>query len=105
MSPIIGELMSMTYNFETLTPERFQQLCQALLASTFPNLQCLPVAQPDGGRDAYLRLASLKMENRPIAVFQVKFSRTPESQSDERAFIKEIVKLETAKIARLVQNG
>jgi len=38
--------------FENLGPERFQQLCQALLVKEYPNVQCFPVAQPDGGRDA-----------------------------------------------------
>ena len=42
----------MDYPFENLDPERFQQFCQALLTKEFPNIQCFPVAQPDGGRDA-----------------------------------------------------
>jgi hypothetical protein len=31
--------------FETLGPERFQQLCQAVLVSGHPNVRCLPVGQ------------------------------------------------------------
>ena len=42
----------MDYPLENLGPERFQQLCQALLAREYPRVQCFPVAQPDGGRDA-----------------------------------------------------
>ena len=42
----------MDYPLENLDPERFQQLCQSLLVKAFPHLQCFPVAQPDGGRDA-----------------------------------------------------
>jgi hypothetical protein len=45
----------MSYHFEELGDERFQQLCQAILTCAFPNVQCLPVSQPDGGRDAFLR--------------------------------------------------
>src|SRR5947199_146229 len=41
------------YHYETLGDERFQELCQSLLTATFPNIQCLPVGQPDGGREAY----------------------------------------------------
>ena len=39
----------MDYPFENLDPERFQNLCQALLTKEFPHVQCFPVAQPDGG--------------------------------------------------------
>ena len=42
----------MDYPLENLGPERFQQFCQALLAKEYPDMQCFPVAQPDGGRDA-----------------------------------------------------
>ena len=38
----------MTYHYESLGDERFQQLAQALIAIEFPNVQCLPVGQPDG---------------------------------------------------------
>lgn len=42
----------MDYLFENLGPERFQHLSQALLAREHRDVQCFPVAQPDGGRDA-----------------------------------------------------
>ena len=42
----------MDHPYENLDPERFQQFCQALIAKDYPNVQCIPVAQPDGGRDA-----------------------------------------------------
>ena len=42
----------MDYPLENLGPERFQQFCQALLVKEYPRVQCFPVAQPDGGRDA-----------------------------------------------------
>jgi len=49
---IRGVLAAMDYPFENLTPEKFQLFCQALLVREYPSVQCLPVAQPDGGRDA-----------------------------------------------------
>jgi hypothetical protein len=42
----------MNYPLENLGPEQFQEFCQALLLREHPNVQCFPVAQPDGGRDA-----------------------------------------------------
>ena len=42
----------MDYPFENLNPEKYQQFCQALLAREFRDVQCFPVAEPDGGRDA-----------------------------------------------------
>ena len=47
-----SEQSSMNYPLENLDPERFQHFCQALLVREHPQLQCFPVAQPDGGRDA-----------------------------------------------------
>lgn len=51
----------MSYPFENLDPEKFQHFCQALLTKEFPNMQCFPVAQPDGGRDAITFGASCSM--------------------------------------------
>jgi hypothetical protein len=83
----------MSYLYEGLSPERFQEFCQALLVSKFPNVQCLPVAQPDGGRDAFVRNSRMKQSE--SIIFQVKFARTPEEHKEER-FIQEIVKKEGA---------
>ena len=65
----------MDYPLENLGPERFQQLCQALLTKEFPRVQCFPVAQPDGGRDA----VSFFPEDAQgkFMVFQVKYARKP----------------------------
>lgn len=38
-------------NLNALSPDRFQHLAQVLLLEDFPDLQCLPTGQPDGGRD------------------------------------------------------
>lgn len=42
----------MDYLYENLGEDRFQELCQSLLIREFPNVQCFPIRQPDGGRDA-----------------------------------------------------
>ena len=92
----------MSYLFESLGDERFQQLAQALLVARFPDVQCLPVGQPDGGRDAFLRLRNAKKNG--LVVFQVKYSRDP-STRDSREAIIETIRTEGAKIERLKKRG
>jgi hypothetical protein len=94
----------MTYLYESLSPERFQHFCQALLVSQFPNVQCLPVGQPDGGRDAFLRHIKRKDGGeKELFVFQVKYGRSATDRED--SFIEDICKNESAKVKRLVQRG
>ena len=62
----------MKYPLENLGPLRFQQLCQALLARSFPDLQCLPISQPDGGRDAIW--VSDTNPDKQTVLFQVKYT-------------------------------
>src|SRR5262245_53624254 len=69
----------MSYNLEALGDERFQQLCQALLTCAYPNVQCLPVAQPDGGRDAFL-LQRKATSSGEFVIFQVKFVKDPKAR-------------------------
>lgn len=69
----------MNYHLETLGDERFQEMCQALLAVIHPNLQCLPVGQPDGGRDAFLPLLE---EQKGFIAYQVKYTKDPKSQTE-----------------------
>jgi hypothetical protein len=93
-----------TYLYEQLTPERFQHFCQALLTSQFPNAQCLPVGQPDGGRDAYLwtrRVAA--SESIELIVFQIKFSR--DSDKADAEFVESIIETELPKVERLKEKG
>jgi hypothetical protein len=92
----------MDYPFENLNPEKFQLFCQALLVREFPNIQCLPVAQPDGGRDAVQYISSPKNDT---YVFQVKYVRHPLAQSDPRDWLLEIVEQEKAKVVRLIELG
>ncbi|MDX8510895.1 NACHT domain-containing protein [Mesorhizobium captivum] len=93
----------MQYHFETLGDERFQQLCQALLVGIFPQTQCLPVGQADGGRDAFVRgLRGGKPKE--VTIFQVKFSRDPYSK-EARQVINEVIRTEHPKVKRLIEEG
>ena len=97
------------YHYEALGDERFQEFCQALISASFPSVQCLPVGQPDGGRDAYLRYRLLehatKSSAKDIIVFQVKYVRNPKDTRDERDMIEEVVKNERPKVERLKEFG
>lgn len=102
------------YHYETLGDERFQALCQALISAIFPDAQCLPAGQPDGGRDAFLvqQLAegrrsglSKRSAETELIVFQVKYIKNPADSRTERQFIEEIAKKERNKIIRLRKSG
>lgn len=93
----------MTYIYENLGDERFQQLCQAVLTTEQSNLQCLPVGQPDGGRDALIRRFSLGTRQ-DATIFQVKYSKNP-GLKDERDVIEDLIKTEAAKIGKLKEHG
>jgi hypothetical protein len=91
------------YPLENLDPERFQQFCQALLAREHPQLQCFPVAQPDGGRDAVAYFS--ESQGSKFAVYQVKFSRRPLAEADPRKWLLAIMEEEAPKLARLIPRG
>jgi hypothetical protein len=98
------------YYYETLGDERFQQLCQALIALSFPNTQCLPVGQPDDGRDAFLfehliSHSKLKPPRRELLVFQVKYVRNSTDTRTDLEMIEEVVKGEKKKILKLKELG
>ena len=63
----------MNYPLENLGPDRFQALCQSLLSKSFPNVQCFPISQSDGGRDAILLSATAVRKE--LIVYQVKFTK------------------------------
>ena len=89
-----------TYQYEALGSERFQKFAQTLIVAQHPSTQCLPVAQPDGGRDAFYL-----QDTRPgFVVFQVKFSENP-SAKDERQVILDCIGTEGDKVAELVKAG
>ncbi|MCI0915560.1 hypothetical protein JNA64_00090 [Pseudomonas stutzeri] len=92
----------MSYLLEQLGDERFQQLCQALLVSLFPEVQCFPVGQPDGGRDAQVRMKG--KQGAELVIFQVKYTKDPLAKSS-REIIQQVVESEKAKVQRLIEKG
>jgi hypothetical protein len=99
------------YHYETLGDERFQQFCQALICEKFPNAQCLPVGQPDGGRDAFVLYRQLSFQRadirtRPeIIVFQVKYTQPSGLEKSERRAIEELVISEKKNLSKLKELG
>jgi hypothetical protein len=92
------------HDFEQLDARSFQQFCQALLVLEHPDLVCLPVGMPDGGRDAFVERHKDKNDG-GILVFQVKFVEHPGFIEDPRAWVREILMAEKRKIDGLVQRG
>lgn len=92
----------MDYPFENLGPERFQEFCQALLVKMHPKVQCFPIGQPDGGRDALLYFS---IQDGDFIVFQVKFTRKPLSIPDPHKWLIEILHDEAPKVKNLIPNG
>ena len=92
----------MEYHYEALGEHRFQKLAQALIVAEYPGAQCLPIGQPDGGRDAYLY--DLSPDNRNFVVFQVKYTRNPQSKED-RDVIESTIASESPKIQKLIDRG
>lgn len=94
----------MDHQFENLGPERFQQLVQALLVSEFPDVTCLPIGQPDGGRDA-TRLILSDDQIPALTIYQVKYSRNPTAIEDVPKWMLEKAEGELEKIRRLLRHG
>jgi len=95
----------MGYQYETLSPETFQQFCQSLLLHYFPHVQCYPVGQPDGGRDALAWRPNQLSKDRDFIVFQVKYNRTPLAEHDPHKWLIGQIQNERAKIKRLIPKG
>ncbi|GGU86529.1 hypothetical protein GCM10010211_60760 [Streptomyces albospinus] len=91
----------MTYLYEQLDPERFQQLCQALISLEYPGTQCFPVGQRDGGRDAVQMFANTQGSYR---VFQVKFVRNPFTIDDVHKWLVDTMKGEIPKILEILKR-
>lgn len=75
-------------------------LCQSLLVSEYPGVQCFPVGMADGGRDATARSGS-----HADMVFQVKFTSKPSSIKDPVKWITDSIDGELEKIRRLQERG
>jgi hypothetical protein len=97
---ILRGTSSVDHALENLGPERFQQLCQALLTTEHRGVLCLPIGQPDGGRDALAHFDE-KLQNNPT-VYQVKYAREPPRGRDAVEWILETVRGELPKINRLI---
>jgi hypothetical protein len=91
---------SMDYAYENLGPNRFQEFAQALLIREYPNIQCLPVGQRDGGRDALSNLRHRRSEG--YVAFQVKFAGR---EKDPHKWLVDVMSKELPKINQLIRNG
>jgi hypothetical protein len=100
---IVGGNFSVDHALENLGPERFQQLCQALLTTEYRGILCLPIGQPDGGRDAVAHFDEKFPNN--LTVYQVKYAREPPRGRDAVGWILETVRNELPKINKLIQRG
>ncbi|MGI5190340.1 NACHT domain-containing protein [Promicromonospora sp. CA-289599] len=85
----------MDYLYENLTPEQFQYLAQSIMLRRYPDLQCYPIGQPDGGRDGYSRASG--------AILQVKFKRRDEESNADWMIAS--LEGELSKINELVSRG
>lgn len=94
----------MDYPFENLGPEKFQFFCQALLAKEHPGVQCFPIAQPDGGRDA-TQMYFDHGRGKEFAMFQVKFVRNPFAEEDPHKWLTGIIAEEAPKVKKQVRAG
>ena len=94
-----------SYQYEQLNDESFQQLSQSLLIKAFPGLQCFPVGQPDGGRDAIVRLSEAPPDPNRFILFQVKFARRELSPNDARAWLLRTLKGELPKVREQIAAG
>ena len=92
----------MDYHYEVLNEQSFQKLAQALILAAHPETVCLPVRQPDGGRDAVLY--DMELRGKSFIVFQVKFSDDPKNKT-ERDAIESVIESEKSKVETLIEKG
>ena len=95
--------MAIDYQFENLGEDRFQHFCQALLAQQFPDVQCFPIRQPDGGRDAIS--PSWSTGEGSFTVFQIKYVRRPNTLPKPWKWLTDTLKAELPKLSKLVPAG
>jgi hypothetical protein len=75
---------------------------QALLAPELPGIQCYPVGQPDGGRDA---MVDNHRESPGRLILQVKFKRRDDRFDDTAKWLIDALTPEQTKIRRLAERG
>ena len=95
--------MAFDYQFENLGEDRFQHFCQALLIPEFSNVQCFPIHQQDGGRDA-ISMTWATLES-PFIVYQVKYVRRPQAEPKPWKWLVETIEAELPKVQKLIQAG
>jgi hypothetical protein len=98
----------MDYQLENLGEDRFQEVCQALIAKEFPNVQAFPIKQPDGGRDAIAYLRSRRSSSRKdtsFLVFQVKYVRKPSAEPEPHKWLLDTLEQEAPKLSALIPRG
>ena len=93
----------MDYPYENLSDDKFQEFAQALLAKDFSDIQCFPVAQPDGGRDIITYEYGVSSQN--FNVYQVKYVRKPFAVNDSHTWLLGIIKGEAPKVKKLIEKG
>jgi hypothetical protein len=96
-TPLVTRLATVNFSYERLDDKAFQRLCQSALSETFPGVQCLPLGQKDGGRDAVL--------DGGTHVFQVKHTQRVESVPNAATWILAAVRGELDNIERLYNRG
>ena len=94
-----------SYQYEQLNDESFQELSQSLLAKTFPNLQCFPVGQPDGGRDATAHLFGAGANAAGFILFQVKFARRELGPDEARKWLVRTLTKELPNVRKQIDKG
>ena len=94
-----------SYQYEQLNDESFQQLSQSLLLRAFPDLQCFPVGQPDGGRDATVRLFETAPGATGFILFQVKFARRELNPNEARDWLVRTLRSELPKVVEQMAEG
>ena len=94
-----------SYQYEQLNGESFQQLSQSLLAKEFPGLQCFPVDQPDGGRDAVVREFEPTTNTTGFILFQVKFARRGLTPNEARGWLLQTLRGELPKVREQIPKG
>ena len=94
-----------SYQYEQLNDESFQQLSQSLLLREFSGLQCFPVGQPDGGRDAIARFSEAAPDTNGFILFQVKFARRKRTPDETRKWLLRTLEAELPKVARQIAAG
>ena len=94
-----------SYQYEQLNDESFQQLSQSLLVKEFPGLQCFQVGQPDGGRDAIVRVFEPTLDTAGFILFQVKFAKRELTPNEARDWLLRTLKGELPKVQKQIEEG